>query len=185
MSGSIIDVDRMKKISSGFIDPQENETTIEEAYKEIHDWCGEQMQGDERNTCKDHAYPFLASMTTEIVRKIFGDEGAAVILASNPFVRVLMVHSIMAGFYSYHMMNQRNFQFNTVEEEITEQQLHDIQMAQGIVEATLTAIMAGQDPGEVFRYLYKSGQLTDEDVENYGLEELVADVEQDEPEPSN
>tara|TARA_Y100000310_G_scaffold336391_2_gene420794 strand:+ start:888 stop:1442 length:555 start_codon:yes stop_codon:yes gene_type:complete len=177
---SLIDIHRKKRIESGLLDNHDNATSVAEAYEELHTFIAENMADEDPNTCKVHVYPFLGIMTTEIVKQLFGDEGAAMILAANPFVRVLMIHSIMAGFYARHMLEEKQLSFNTVEEDLTDEQLHDFQVKQGLVEATLTAIMAGHDPTEVVQGLYRTGKITDDDVEKYGLEELVKDVEQNE-----
>jgi hypothetical protein len=97
----------------------------------------------------------------------------SILYLSNPTLRFALIHTMTIGLLLLKFAQKNNLKIMTEEEEVTEEEIKRLQRMDKVTNIVTLAAAAGVHPKDAIKELYKSGQITKDD-----LNDLLSSEEQ-------
>lgn len=161
------------KVSIELEDPDGDTVPLKDVIQQLLGYIKDQLH-DGDNQFADQIMPLMAHSVVSGLGRILGIRTTAFYLA-NDVTRLSLIHMMCLGLLLLKFVQQKNLTIVTQEEEVTDQEIADLERKLNANKTAVLAGLAGEDPRAVIRELRRQGHITDED-----LEEMIGGVQEEE-----
>ena len=132
---------------------------LEELVKYIQDKLAE-----DNNQMTDEIMPLMSQTLVSGMGRMIGIQPTAAFV-TNPNTRMALIYMMMISFTMYKLVQVKGLRINTVEEEVTDEEIEEIERKSKASSVATMSAMLGIDPREALRQMVDRGDLTENDLE--------------------
>lgn len=132
---------------------------LEELVKYIKDKLGE----EEGNQMLDQIMPLMSQSLVSGLGRMMGLNATA-FLVFNPQIRMALIYMMLVSFTLYKVVQSKGLVINTCEEDITDEEINEIDRKSKASSVANMSAMLGMDPKEALRQMVERGDITEGDL---------------------
>jgi hypothetical protein len=145
-------------------DKEGSKVELSEVIEQLLNYIQDKLEDDEANQFVDQIMPLMAQSVVSGLGRMLGIRHTAFFLA-NETSRVALVNMMSLSFLLLKFVQQKNLTIETFEEEISEDEIEQIERkAKAGSTATMGALL-GLDPKEILDNLVEQGEISQADLE--------------------
>jgi hypothetical protein len=145
-------------------DKEGDKVELSEVIEQLLNYVEAKLEDDEANQFVDQIMPLMAQSVVSGLGRMLGIKHTAFFLA-NDLSRVALVNMMSIAFLLLKFVQQKELTIQTYEEEISEEEIEEIERkAKAGSTATMGALL-GLDPKEILDNLVEQGQISQADLE--------------------
>jgi len=145
-------------------DQEGDKVELSEVIEQLLNYVEDKLEDDKANQFVDQIMPLMAQSVVSGLGRMLGIRHTAFFLA-NELSRVALVNMMSIAFLLLKFVQQKNLTIQTFEEEISEEEIEEIERkAKAGSTATMGALL-GLDPKEILENLVEQGEISQADLE--------------------
>jgi len=144
-------------------DEDEDKVELSEVIEQLLSYIEEKLEDKEANQFVDQIMPLMAQSVVSGLGRMLGIRHTAFFLA-NETSRVALVNMMSMAFLLLKFVQQKKLVIQTFEEEISEEEIEDIQRKAKAGSAATMGALLGMDPKEILENLVEQGEISQEDL---------------------
>ena len=144
-------------------DEDEDKVELSEVIEQLLSYIEEKLEDKEANQFVDQIMPLMAQSVVSGLGRMLGIRHTAFFLA-NETSRVALVNMMSMAFLLLKFVQQKKLVIQTFEEEISEEDIEDIQRKAKAGSAATMGALLGMDPKEILENLVEQGEISQEDL---------------------
>lgn len=173
IGASLVTIDRKRKklIRIELRDKNGHLVEVEEIADKLSSFVLDKMD-TEGSTCITQVAPLMGDSMLVSVNKILGSRAASVLLTIEP-IRYAFLNTMSVGFYMYRFLQKNDIKIHTIEEDISDEKLHEYELNNQVHSVATAGMMAGLTATEVIEEILKTGIASKEDLHKMGISENI------------
>lgn len=166
-----------KKVSVVLVDEEGDEIDLAEMLEELVGYVKDKMQSEEGNQLTEQIMPLMSQSLVSGLGRLIGINATAFFI-TNPNTRMALIYMMMVAFTLYKMVQVKDLTIHTIEEEVSDEEIDEIERKSQASSVANMASMLGVDPREAVKSMIERGDLTEEDFTDlFGKSEESEDDE--------
>jgi hypothetical protein len=137
---------------------------LSEVIEELLGYVERKLEDKEPNQFVDQIMPLMAQSVVSGLGRMLGIRHTALFL-TNELSRVALVNMMSIAFLLLKFVQQKELTIQTYEEEISEEEIEEIQRKAKAGSAATMGALLGLDPKEILNNLVKQGEISQSDLE--------------------
>jgi hypothetical protein len=137
---------------------------LSEVIEELLSYVEAKLEDDKPNQFVDQIMPLMAQSVVSGLGRMLGIRHTALFL-TNELSRVALVNMMSIAFLLLKFVQQKELTIQTYEEEISEEEIEEIQRKAKAGSAATMGALLGLDPKEILDNLVKQGEISQSDLE--------------------
>jgi len=154
-----------KRISVELEDSDGDQVELSDMLGELVGYVKERLEEDD-NQLVNEIMPLMGQTLVSGMGRMLGLEATAAFI-SNPNSRTALVYMMMIAFTMYKLVQVKGLKINTIEEEVTDEEIEEIERKSRASSAANMSAMMGLDPREVLEQMVKRGDITEQDLTDF------------------
>jgi len=150
---------------------------LKDVIQQLLGYIKDQLKDEDGNQFADQIMPLMAHSVVSGLGRMIGLRATAFHLA-NDTTRLSLIHMMCLGLLLLKFVQQKNLHIITHEEDVTDEEIEEVERRTEANKAAVLASLAGEDPKATLRELRRQGHITEEDLSNL-LGESDDDEEED------
>lgn len=143
-------------------DAEDNKVELPEVLEQITDFMKDKLSEAE-NQFVDQIMPLMGQAAVSGLGRMMGVEATAMLL-STPLTRESICDMMCVAFLLLKFVQKEGLKIHTFEEEVSEEEIANIERRSKANSVMTMAAMTGMDPKQVVEEMLKRGDITEEDV---------------------
>lgn len=183
----MINKNRKVKVTVGLEDDDGDDIPLKDVITELLAYIKDQLNDKEKNQFAEQIMPLMSQAVVSGLGRMIGLRATAFHL-SNEMTRAAFIQMMCVGLLLLKFVQQKELKICTFEEDVTDEEIEEIERRSKAHDTATLAALAGHDPKAVLAELQKQGLITEDDLRDMingrGAEDDI--LESDEPdEPDN
>lgn len=153
-----------KKVSIELMDKDGDEIDLADMLEELVNYVKDKLE-DDNNQLVDQIMPLMSQSLVSGMGRMLGLQATA-FFVSNPNTRMALIYMMMISFILYKMVQVKDLTINTIEEEVSDEEIEEIERKSKASSVANMSAMLGMDPREALQQMVEKGDLTEEDLKD-------------------
>lgn len=150
------------KVSVQLQDKDGEEVELADLLEQLVKYVKDKLDED-NNQLVDEIMPLMSQMLVSGMGRLLGLNTTA-FYVSNPNTRMALIYMMMIAFTMYKLVQVKGLKINTVEEEVSEEEIEEIERKSRANDVATMSQMLGGDPREALQQMVDRGDLTEDDL---------------------
>ena len=156
---------RKKKVRVELEDETGDTVQLKDVITELLAYIKDKMEDEEGNQFTEQILPLMAQSVVSGLGRMIGIRPTAFYL-SQPVARTAIINMMAVALYLLKFVQQKNLVINTFEEDVSEEEIDELDRRIKAESMATLAAFAGEDPRAVLKELREQGHLTDDDLKD-------------------
>jgi hypothetical protein len=156
---------RKKRVHVELEDDSGDTVLLKDVISELLAYIKDKMEDEDGNQFTEQILPLMAQSVVSGLGRMIGIRGTAFYL-SQPVARTAIINMMAVALYLLKFVQQKGLVINTFEEDVTDEEIEELDRRTKANSAATLAALAGEDPRAVLRSLREQGHLTDDDLKD-------------------
>jgi hypothetical protein len=147
-------------------DSEGDEVDLADIIDELVKYMKDKLDDEEGNQLTEKILPLMTQAVVSGLGRIT-DIRYTSILLSDPNIRMTLIYMMIISFIFYKMVQVKGLKINTLEEDVDDDEIDEIERKSEINRIINMSAMLGVDPKETIRKMIDNGDLTEDDLFNF------------------
>jgi len=153
-----------KKVSVQLEDKDGDEVELADMLEQLVGYIKDKLNQDS-NQLLDEIMPLMSQTLVSGMGRMMGMNATAFFIA-NPDTRMALIYMMMISFTMYKLVQVKGLKINTIEEEVTDEEIDEIERKSRANTVATMSSMFGMDPREALEQMLENGDITQEDLQD-------------------
>jgi len=154
---------RKKRVSVELEDEEGDIVATADVVQELLAYIKDKMSDEEENQFTSQILPLMAQVSASGLGRFLGIRTAAFYLSEN-VSRTAIIHMMCVALLLLKFVQQKGLSITTFEEDVSDEEIDEIDRKANANSAATLAALAGRDPRAVLDSLREQGHLSDDDL---------------------
>lgn len=154
-----------KKLSIQLEDNDGDQVELPDILGELVGYIKDKLEDDD-NQLVNEIMPLMGQMLVSGMGRMLGLQATAAFV-TNPNTRIALIYMMMISFTMYKLIQVKGLKINTVEEEVTDEEIETIERKSKASSVANMSAMLGLDPREALEQMVERGDITKQDLKDF------------------
>jgi len=154
---------RKKRTYVELKDAQDDQIQLRDVVSELLSYIKDKLASEEGNQFTEQIMPLMAQSVVSGLGRMVGIKTTAFLLA-NDMTRYSIINMMCVSFLMLKFVQQKGLIIHTYEEDVTDEEIAEIERKSSANKTATLAALAGEDPRAVLREMKEQGLITQSDL---------------------